>query len=353
MPVTQSLIRTEFSPEATYLNTASHGLLPARTAEALHSLMRDMTAGRIDMPAYFAVEDEARAAFARLAGVPASRVATGNAVSVHTGLVAASLPQGAEVLAAEGDFVSVLNPFAERPDLKLRTVPLERLLSSVEESTALVTVSAVQSADGRTADLAALREATRAVGARLLVDASQAMGWLPVDAADLDFMVCAGYKWLLGPRGVSYLTVSEEAQRSGALLPLHAGFTASERPWDDCYGTLAHPARDARRFDESTGFFAYVGAARSLSLLEEIGPEAIGAHDRALAARFREGLARLGHEPVPGDAAIVSVPGLDGVAGRLAEAGVVVSARDGNLRAAFHLYNTEDDVDRLLNALEG
>lgn len=334
-----------------YLNTASQCILPARSAEVLHRAAREMTNGELDMAACFAVTNRARAAFAELAGVPSERVAVGNSVAVHTGLVAAALPDGAEVLVAEGDFVSVANPFAQRPGLRLRSVPLPELADAVRAETRLVAVSAVQSADGRTADLAAIREATHAVGARMLVDVSQATGWLPLPVDEFDYAVCVGYKWLLCPRGVSFLTVSEDAQRSGALLPLHGGMMSSARPWDDCYGTVSHPAPDARLFDESTGFLGYLAAAASLDLVREVGPQRIGAHNRALAARFRDGLGELGHRPVPGNAAIVSVPGLADAAPRLAEEGLRLSARDGNLRAAFHLYNTEADVDRLLTTL--
>jgi selenocysteine lyase/cysteine desulfurase len=81
---------------------------------------------------------------------------------------------------------------------------------------------------------------------------------------------------------------------------------------------------------------------------------AIGAHDRALADRFRTGLAALGHEPLPAPgSAIVSVPELGYRQPELGAAGIQVSDRSGNLRASFHLYNTPADVDRLLDALSG
>lgn len=78
------------------------------------------------------------------------------------------------------------------------------------------------------------------------------------------------------------------------------------------------------------------------------------AHDTGLADRFRAGVRSLGHEPVdaPGSA-IVSVPGLGHRQGELGGAGVQVSDRAGNLRAAFHAYNTAADVDRLLDVLAG
>ncbi|MFJ8015903.1 aminotransferase class V-fold PLP-dependent enzyme [Streptomyces sp. NPDC096339] len=341
--------RAEFAHSTVYLNTATCAVLPRSAVAAVRGLAEAAAAG---LPAGFGDFDRVnrvRAAFARLVGVDAGRVAIGSSVATHVGLVAASLPPGAEVLCAEGDFASVINPFLLRGDLKLRFAPLEALAEAVGPDTALVPVSAVQSADGRIADLAAVRAATAAHGARMLVDATQAAGWLPFDASPYDYTVTAGYKWLLGGRGASYLTVSQEAQQ--CLVPLHAGWVAAESMWDATYGPMPQLAADARRFDESPAFLAYHAAEPSLALLERIGIEAVHAHDTALAARYRAGLARLGHEPVPGEAAIVSVPGLADRGPALLAAGIATSARAGALRASFHFYNTEADVDRLLDAL--
>lgn len=343
----ESLIRTEFAPRSTYLNTASHGLHPARVADAVREAVQETQDGRMERD-WFALVEEARAAFARLSGVSADRVALGSAVAAHIGLIAASLPPGAEVLTADGDFSSLVNPFTVRGDLKVRSVPLQQLAEAVTPQTALVAVSSVQSADGRIADLAALREATAAHGTRTLVDTTQSTGWLPLSAADFDFTVCGAFKWLLGPRGSAFLTVPEDF---GGLQPLLAGWVAGERPWESVYGPIAELAHSARRFDTAPAFLPYLGAERALSLVEEIGPETIGAHNRALARRFRAGIAELRYRPVPGDSAIVAVPGLGHAQPRLQQAGVYVSERAGNLRAAFHLYNTEADVDRALELL--
>ncbi|MFF5017941.1 aminotransferase class V-fold PLP-dependent enzyme [Streptomyces sp. NPDC001165] len=346
----ESLVRAEFTPKTTYLNTASNGLLPARTVAALHEAALLRAEGRPLTPLFEDVE-ACRAAYARLAGVPATRVAAGASVAAHTGVIAASLPAGAEVLTAEDDFTSVLNPFHVRGDLKVRTVPLERIAESVRPDTALVAVGAAQSADGRIADLPALREAARAHGARTYVDFSQAAGWLPMDADAYDFTATASFKWLLGPHGAAFLTVPEDF---GGLTPLLAGWVAAEQPWDSCYGPVAELAHSARRFDLTHALFTYAGLRRSLELIEELGVAAVHAHDVALADRFRAGLATLGHAPVPASgSAIVSVPGLGGRQPELSRAGIEVSNRAGNLRAAFHLFNTPADVDRLLDALSG
>ena len=81
----------------------------------------------------------------------------------------------------------------------MRTAPLAGLADAVEPATTLVAVSAVQSSTGELADLAAVGEAARAHDALVLVDATQACGWLPLDAADGDFVVVHTYKWLHVP----------------------------------------------------------------------------------------------------------------------------------------------------------
>ncbi|MGW0684173.1 aminotransferase class V-fold PLP-dependent enzyme [Streptomyces sp. NPDC002754] len=349
------LVRAQYSPAATYLNTASTGLLPARAVAAVRDAVAGMAEGRANDSLFGDVE-EARAAFARIAGVPVSRVATGSSVATYTGLIATSLPAGAEVLTAEGEFSSTVNPFHVRRDLKVRTVPLDALPDAVSPSTALVAVSAAQSADGRVADLETLRAVTRAHGARLYVDASQAAGWYPLaaHAAEADFLASVAFKWLTCPRGVAFFVCPADREGFDALTPAFAGWVAGENPWDSCYGPVAELAHSARRFDESQSLVAYAGARHALSVIEELGPDAIRAHDLALAARFRAGLVGLGHEPVPApDSPIVSVPGLGARQPELGKVGLQLSDRAGNLRASFHLYNTSAHVDRLLDALSG
>ncbi|WP_116211106.1 aminotransferase class V-fold PLP-dependent enzyme [Streptomyces olivoreticuli] len=345
----KSLAPDHFSPETVYLNTASWGLIPTGAVAVMTASVAAASVGRPQEEVFSAAVEAARAAYGRLLGVPAGRVATGSSVAAYCGLIAQSLPSGSEVLVADGDFSSLVNPFHVRHDLRVRTVPLEKVADEVRPGTALVAVSAVQSADGRIAALDEIGAAARAHGARTLIDVSQAVGWLPVDATAHDYTVCVGYKWLMCPRGTAFLTVPEDL---GGLTPVFAGWTSGEEPWESCYGRVEPLAASARRFDVNVPVFSYVAARESLGLVEALGVERIGAYDVALADRFRAGVAGLGHVPVEAaGSAIVAVPGLGDAAARLAAAGVHVSARAGNLRAAFHLYNTVADVDRLLEAL--
>ncbi|MFJ1601018.1 aminotransferase class V-fold PLP-dependent enzyme [Streptomyces sp. NPDC088261] len=343
----------EFAPETTYLNTSTAGLLPRSSVEAVRDLAAKSATGSYDGSDGYESVESARASFARIAGVDPSRVALGGSVAAHVALVAASLPAGAEVLFPEGEFSSVITPFTIRGDLKLRYVPLDALAQSVRPGTALVAFSVVQSVDGRLADTASILAAASAHGARTLADLSQAAGWLPLDAGAFDYTVTGGFKFLLSPRGVSFLTVTEEAQ--GLLPPLYAGWVAAESPWDSTYGPVERLASTARRLDAPPSFLAYHAAARSLALLEATGIETIHAHAVGLASLFREGAAGLGFSPVGagagGASAVVAVRGLGERQLSLREAGVVVAARGGNLRVAFHLYNASADVGRVLEAL--
>src|SRR5690349_4642058 len=105
-------VAAEFAPETTYLNTSTCGLLPRRTVDAVKALAEESATGRRAGSGDFEAVNRARDGFARLVGVGADRVAVGSSVVAHVGLIAASLPPGAEVLAPEGEFSSVVSPFA-------------------------------------------------------------------------------------------------------------------------------------------------------------------------------------------------------------------------------------------------
>ncbi len=334
-----------WSPERPYLNTASYGLPPRPAFAALQRALEEWQGGRTSWEGWTASVARARASFARLVGCDADDVAAGATVSELVGLVAASLPVGAEVLVPEIEFTSNLFPWLaqEQRGVTVRTAPPERLADAVEPSTTLVAVSAVQSSNGQLADLAAVGEAARAHDALVLIDATQACGWLPLDASGGDFVVAHTYKWLMSPRGAALMAV--RPGRLDALVPIHAGWWAAESPLGDYYGPPLRLATSARRLDSSPAWFSWVGTAPALELVERIGIERIHEHDVELANRFRAGM---GLEP--GDSAIVSVD-VESGAGKLEQAGIRAAVRAGGLRVSFHLYNTPADVDAAIEAL--
>ncbi|WP_405490039.1 aminotransferase class V-fold PLP-dependent enzyme [Nocardia sp. NBC_00511] len=339
-------VRDEFAPAVTYLNTAAYGLLPKSTLTAVIEAETQRAHGEFDIPGVDAIVDECRAAFGRLTGFDARQVAVGAQVSQLVGLVAQSLPPGAHVVVPEHEFNSVLWPFLVRTDLNVRVVPLAELPAALRPGDDLVAASVVQSADGGILDVAATVAAARAQGARALFDVSQAAGWFPVHDTGADWIVGAGYKWLLGPKGTAFLAGTPAALET--VTPVAAGWYAGFNPWETCYDGPLRLAADARRFDLGPVWPAWIGQRHSLALIEAAGVESIHRHDLALADRLRKGLG------LPeGNSAIISVEATESTLERLRAARVIGSVRAGRLRLSCHLYTTEDDVDRALDVLAG
>ena len=337
-----SLAPAEFAPAGVFLNSATLGLAPRRSVMAMRHYEESRQAGTVDAAAIDAYVDRGRASFAALLGRDPGEVATGSQASQFVGLVAASLRPRSVVLAAEEDFTSVLFPFL-RADVEVRMVPLERIIESITEDVDLVAVSAVQSADGRLIDLAALNDAATRAGALTLVDVTQAAGWLPLTDLRADYVVASGYKWLLGPRGTCFFAISRTAP---PLPELAAGWYAGESRWDAIYGPPLRLAGDARRYDLSPAWGCWVGHVPALDLLLEVGIDRIHAHDVGLANAFRDGLG------LPsGNSGIVSVEAPTDITSRVAEAGITAAVRAGRLRLSFHLYNSEADVEAALRVL--
>lgn len=335
----------EFGEPHGYAAAASIGIPPRRAVDALRADLEAWARADRDPQGYDDIIARTRAHYARLVGVDATRVATGSQTSVQASLVAASVPAGAEVLVVERDFSSLLVPFTQRPDANVRAVPLEGLADSITSETFLVVFSLVQSATGALADAAAIREAAAQHGALTFCDTTQATGVLPVAAGDFDLTVCHAYKWLCSPRGVSFLTVG--ARADAVLRPTQGGWYAGDEVWQSCYGTDITLASDARRFDVSPAWQAWVGAEQSIGMFAELDIAEIWQRAAGLGELLCH---ELGLPPRP--QAIVSWPDADGTQlQRISEAGIRISGRAGRARASFHLWNTEDDVAAIVRAV--
>ena len=334
----RSAFGTTFDVTTGYLNTASVGVPPAPAADAVADAVRRWAVGADGPGAADEHAATARKAFGRLVGVPSDRVAMGATASQLVSLVAASLPTDASVLVARGEFTSLTFPFAAR-GLRVTEVDLDDIVAEAG-SHDLVAVSVVQSADGRIVDLDGLR----ATGVPVLLDASQAIGWLPLDLGWADWVVSIGYKFLMAPRGCAWLACSPSALER--TVPVAANWHAGEEPWNTVYGLPLRLAADARRLDLSPVGLSQFGAAVSLPYLAALDVAAVRDHNVGLADSL---LTALGLPPR--HSAIVSLD-LPGAADRLAAAGVRSSVRAGRVRVAFHLYNTAEDVDQVLRALD-
>src|SRR5690348_1414866 len=217
-------------PETVYLNTASFGLPPDPAFAALQRAQEDWRHGRVSWEHWTAVTDRTRAEFAKLVHAPVEHVVVGANVSGLVSHVATAIPDGSRVLAPEPEFTSLLFPFLAQAHrgVAVDVVPLDRLAEAVDAGTDVVAVSAVQSSTGELADLDAIEAAARHHGARTVIDATHAIGWLPLDASRFDAVACAAYKWLMSPRGTAFLVLSPELAET--LNPDQAGWYAAANP---------------------------------------------------------------------------------------------------------------------------
>jgi len=328
-----------------YLAVASVGIPPRQAVDALTADLAAWSHADRDPQGYDPVVERTRQSYSRLVNMPVERIAQGSQTSVLASLAAAAVPPGAEVLTVDGDFSSIIFPFLQRADANVRTVSLEALADSITDQTWLVVFSIVQSANGVIADSDAIVEAAARHGAYTFCDFTQAAGVLPVDASLFDATVCHTYKWLCAPRGVAFLTLSE---RFDALLtPLQAGWYAGDDVWQSCYGPSMLLATTARRFDVSPAWPAWIGAEQSIGLFAGLDMPEVWARASGLADALCDALG------IPQQhQAIVSWPDASGSdLGKLTAAGIRASGRAGRLRASFHLFNDERDVESVVRAL--
>ncbi|MFB2557094.1 aminotransferase class V-fold PLP-dependent enzyme [Herbiconiux liangxiaofengii] len=340
-------LQSHFDPRPGYLSACMVGVPPRETVAALAADLAAWGEGHRDPGSYGSAVERAREAFARLVGVPLSWVATGSQVSATAGVVAASLPDGAEVLLVDGDFSSMVFPFLVQQQsgrIRVRCVPLDGLAAAIGPHTDLVAFSLVQSATGALADTDAVLAAAGRHGAATFCDTTQACGWLPVDASLFDVTVCHTYKWLGVPRGACLTTVAPAyAER---LTPVLAGWYAGTDVWGSCYGPAMQLAPDARRFDLSPAWPVWVGAAASLELFASADLHAVQEYCVGLADELRTALRAADVAAVGSDgSAIVTWPDASGAAiAALTSAGLAASARSGRCRVAFHVWNTPGDL---------
>jgi len=349
--------------QVTYLNTPTAAPAARPVLEAVREAEDAWSSGRFDWLAWERQAEQTRSSFAQIVGGQPEDVALVNSVSEAASTVAAGLPPG-RVVVGEREFRSNLFPWlalAERGfevvEVKASegVVSTERLCEAITPGTLLAVVTEVQSASGFRVRLPAIGARCHEVGARFFVNLTQSLGALRFDAAcGADYVAAHGYKWLLAPRGTTWLWV--KPGRLSEIRPLAPGWKSVELPFADFYGGPFAPAAGARRLDASLAWFSWVGARAALDLLASFDAEAIEARCLSLAQSFREAAAqrgfRLAPAEVPSQTAAIHVPDPESLHARLEKRRVIASVRGGSLRLGFHAYNDESDLAAVLEALD-
>jgi selenocysteine lyase/cysteine desulfurase len=367
-------VRDEFPilAHTTYLNSCSQGALSHRVRAAYEEYLDGWNEHGAEWQHWVERAEAARAAFARLVHATPGEVAVTTSVSQGVSGIVSALPfehgGRTRIVISEYEFPTVgqiahaqelrgAEVVHVRPDTD-GSIPAERFSEVVDERTALVCCTTVSYRTGHRHDVTEVARIARGAGALCLADSYQALGAVDFDARELgvDFATGGTVKYLLGSAGLGFLYVRRELLEQ--LLPTQTGWFADEDIFRMDISDYS-PASDARRFDAGTPPVPniYAGLA-GMSLIEEAGAAAIEEHVSALASRLIDGLEELGATVVtPRDPALcgplVCVRSTDvhALVGALAEQRIVCSERDSNLRISLHLYNVEEDVDRVLGAL--
>lgn len=267
-----------------------------------------------------------------------------SSVSSATGLIASSLKSGDVVVVAKDEHVSDLFPLlvAERRGVEVRQVPAAGLADAIEAGVTLVVLSLVPMQTGRVADLATICQRARQAGVQVLVDSTHATPFVSISdhIADIDFLVCAGYKHLLGMRGSSFLYV--RADRVTEIIPSFASWRSGERPFELFYGGPLSLAEDAARFNVSLAWLPWIGITQSLPLIVGWRDDGSLEGARSLADR----LARdIGLEPTGSSLVCAQVRDMTATRAALEAAHIRASTHAGVVRFSVHVWNTVDDVD--------
>lgn len=358
--------------QSTYLNTCSLGQLSKRSVAAVNRFLEQWM--RYGASAWYETWlgelADARARFARLINAGPHEVAILPSVGVALSVIASSLDYRTrpEVVVTEMDFPTVPYQWMARnregvrvrllPSPDRITVPPAAFEEVVGPQTALVATTHVFFTSGWIQDMAAISRLAHAYGALALVDGYQAAGQVPVDvkAAGVDIYLSGGLKWLLGGPGVVFMYVREALIEQ--LHPTTTGWFAAKEMFK-FNPERFDLAEDARRFEPGTPAVAALYAANAgMSIIEEIGVEAVRTRTQELAADLHRRLRNAGLEPrLPSDLSrhagitVLPVSHPPAVVKALKARNIIIDYRPGLVRLSPYFYNTEEENQILVDAL--
>ncbi len=363
-------------PEGTtYLNCANMCPLMRKVEEAgIQSIMQRRQPWTIGEDQWFEPGEQLRSLFAGLIGATQDQVALVPSASYGIAIARNNiqLKAGQRIIVLDQEYPSNLYAWRELSKTSgadLVTVKrqqavtwTEAVLAAIDDNTGLVAISNCHWTDGSLIDLEQVSRKTRSVGAKLVIDASQSLGAYPLDVRTIrpDFLVTVGYKWLMGPYNLAYLYADEQYFQDGKPIE----YSWMVRSGSDDFTRLVQYTdaykKGARRFDAGE-FSSFIHVRMAIAALEQVSAwgvdniqhslsvltELISARAGAIGLQTPAGKDRVGH--MIG----VRMDGekLDKARKVLVENNIFISFRGSSMRVAPHLYNDEQDVQRLFDVL--
>jgi len=364
--------------DATYLNFAAHAAIPR---VALNAVQASVAAKRrphiVDDRSFFFVAANLRQTLATLIGASQDDIAltTGAGAGLATIAYALKWSAGDEVIIAGGEFpahYATWKPMEAREGIKVQiTHPQDQfiqsgdLIAAMTPRTRVISVSHVRFDDGSILDASSLAAACKRNGTLLVLDVSQSCGAIPMDVSSLgaDFIVCAGYKYLLSPWGTGFLWAKPE--NADLLRPGPYNWLSQDV---ETFARLNYvdprPARTLSRWDAAQASSIYnfnlTVMEASARFVLNATPALIHDHNQSLIDYFFERLPdgyrlasprQASHRGVFGCIEVGSRGDTESLYQTLRDERFVVALREGKIRVAPHLLNSAQDMDRLLVSL--
>ena len=367
-------LRKEFPvlQRKTYLNSGSYCALANEVRAAFDAYMEDRLLVGANWDVWVTKNESVRNLTATLLNASPGEIAVTASVSAGLNALASALQfTGARNKVVISDFEFPTNaqiwhaqePRGARvvhvPRAADGYIPAQMFEKAIDEQTQLVAITHVCFRNGAKLDIPGIVRIARAKGAKVLLDCYQSVGSLDIDvkALDVDFAAGGMLKYLLGTAGIGFLYAKESCVRS--LVPTNSGwFAQANIAAMDI--TANRPAPNARRFEAGTPPVVNCYAAEAgLKMLLRVGTAAIEKRNYALTRRCMQRLEEIGWPSITPvqDArrgATVAVPSRDSarLSAELMKLDIVTSHRDDNVRASFHFYNNDDDVESFIAAMQ-
>lgn len=366
-------IREQFpiTRKKAFMNHAAQSPLPKPVVDIIRKYMDEYS--RLGTTS-IQCKDWGKSQFGKLIGARTEEIALITNTSEGMNLTAnvLSYPRGSKIVTTDLEYPSVVFPWL-RNSLGVKVhyvknvsgkVSLDDMEKAVDDKTVAVAISHVEYANGFRHNLRVLSEIAHEHGAYLIVDAIQSVGTMPIDVKrdDVDFLASSCYKWLLSPSGAAYLYVKDELIEK--LEPPSTGWASVNQEMfetADFYDIWNMKlSKTASRFEVgSPAEISHIGAQAAMKLLWDCGLENIKKRiikltDHLIASVQSLGLELQTPEEKQCRSGIVNfkISEPKKVVEKLKRKGVVVSARAKGIRVSPHFYNTEEEIDKLVEEIK-